>query len=353
MKLQRADQPPTRPEDAALWWATKRQVDPVRFASDEAFALWVEEPNNSRAWEGIDRSVAATDLFAAMPEVRDMRQAALDFARSPRRSRKARWFLGPALAAGIALGAILIGQPGAGPLAPPAMTAANEEVRRVATALGERRDVVLSDGSRVTLNTGTEVEIDYASPDRRAIRLLRGQAMFQVARDAGRPFVVRAGTREIVAIGTAFDVRIESDGRVEVLLVEGKVRVDPVDRSALVRLVPSLARVELTPGEQLIVPSAGNEAVRKADVERVTAWNRGVVIFRDDSVADAVREMNRYSNDRLIVEDPRVARLKVSGIFPAANRDDFIEALEALYPVDAERDAAGGVRLRWAGDPVP
>ncbi len=346
MKLLRTEQPPARPDDAAIWWATRRQLDPGRPADEEAFAAWVANEDNARAWAAIERRLDMVGTFATMPEVRAMRQAALDLARRPHRTTRRRWVFGSAIAASLAIGLISVSLTVES--APDAsVTGTANSVRRFTTALGERRDIMLRDGSRITLNTGSEVEVDYGSAARRTVRLLRGQAMFQVARMPDRPFVVHAGSQEVTALGTAFDVRIKPDGQVEVLLVEGHVRVEPAYRQGVARLFPALARTELTPGQQLTAPVASEMVVTQGEVERVTAWNRGIVIFRDDSVSDAVLEMNRYSTAQLVVSDPRVAQLKVSGIFPTASRDDFVDAIEALYPVEGQRDASGVIRLRW------
>lgn len=344
MRLLKAERPPERPEDAAIWWATRRQLDPARFAEDEAFLAWLEDEDNARAWNEIDRRIDRVGAYATMPEVRAMRQAALDKAQQARRPALGGWFLGAAIAASLVLAFTGIAGRIGSPVAPTDI-AKVESVRRYATAVGERRDVMLPDGSRISLNTASLVEVDYGSPECREIRLLQGQAMFHVARNENRPFVVRAGNRQVTALGTAFDVRLDANGQVKILLVEGRVRVDPVARAGLARILPNLARTDLSPGQQLVAPAAGEALVSPGDVERDTAWNRGILIFRDDTVSDAVREVNRYSTVQLVVDDPRVGALKVSGVFPTADRKDFLAALEALYPVESKPESAGTVRL--------
>lgn len=343
MKLLRTEQPPQAPEDAAIWWATRRQLDPARFANDGAFAAWMADPDNARAWDEIDRRVHLVGSFASMPEIRAMRSAALDVART-RAAPRAKWGLAAAIAATILGGLTWL------ELSAPAPTdqavTAGPDVRRYATGVGQRRDVTLADGSKVTLNTASLIEVRYA-PDRRDIRLLEGQAMFHVAKNPGRPFVVSANDRQVTAFGTTFDVRIRQSGQVQVLLVEGRVRVEPVRRQGIDRLIPALARTDLLPGQEFLVDASGEAVVTTADVERETAWGRGVLIFRNDSVGEAVRELNRYSPAQLVVDDPGVAGLRISGIFPTANRDDFIAALQALYPVAARPQPGGAVRLGW------
>ncbi|MCW0197375.1 FecR family protein [Sphingopyxis sp.] len=352
MRLLRAERPPQRPEDAAIWWATRRQLDPARFAEDADFLAWLKDEENARAWNEIDRRIDRVGAYATMPEVRAMRQAALDKVQQARRPALGRWFLGAAIAASLVLAFTGIAGRVDSPVAPTDI-AKVESVHRYATAIGERRDVMLPDGSRVSLNTASLVEVDYGAPERREIRLLQGQAMFHVAHNENRPFIVRAGNRQVTALGTAFDVRLDANGQVKVLLVEGRVRVDPVARAGLARILPNLARTDLSPGQQLVAPAAGEAVVSSGDVERDTAWNRGILIFRDDSVSDAVREVNRYSTVQLVVDDPRVGALKVSGVFPTADRKDFLAAIEALYPVESKPESAGTVRLLWRAGAEP
>jgi transmembrane sensor len=256
------------------------------------------------------------------------------------------WVAGVAIASSLAFGLIWVAAPSGSRFPAPSEIANAAPTQRFATGVGERRDVTLPDGSRVTLNTASLLEVRYTS-NRRDVRLLQGQALFRVAHNPDRPFVVLAGNRQITATGTAFDVRIRPSGEVQVLLVEGHVRVEPANRQGLARLIPSLAETDLDPGEQLVTKREGAPMVAPADVDRETAWNRGVIIFRDDSVGDALREVNRYSAVQLVAEDPRVAGLRISGIFPTARREDFVAALETLYPVIAERETAGTIQLRW------
>jgi transmembrane sensor len=347
MKALRTEHPPETPDDAAIWWATRRQFDPTRFANNETFSAWLADEANAKAWEEIEARIALVGTFATMPEIREMRWAALEMARNRPQPSMRKKVLGTALAASFVGALVWLGTPVFVPTDPE--TIASETIQRFATAIGQRRDVVLSDGSKVTLNTASLIEVRY-SPGRRDVRLLQGQAMFQVAKNPGRPFVLSVRDRQITALGTAFDVQIRQDGQVQVLLVEGHVRVDPVQRRGLERIIPALARTDLTPGQQLVTEGAGVSEVVPADVERETAWNRGVLIFRNDSVGDAVKEVNRYSQAQLVVDDASVARLKVSGIFPTGRREDFVAALEALYPVHTQAEQGDTIRIGWRRD---
>lgn len=344
MNLSAIRRPPENSQEAAIWWAARRRLNPASFASDERFAQWLKEEANQRAWREVIRRDDQVGGFATMPEIREMRLQALEMARHQSGRRRRKWVAASAIAASLA---VIVAFDGMSHLDLSASApAATQHVQRFATAIGQRRDVLLGDGSTVTLNTGSLIEVRF-SPGRRDVRLLQGQAMFNVARDVDRPFIVSARNRQVTALGTAFDVEIRQDGRVQVLLVEGRVRVDPVNRRGLSRLIPALSRTDLEPGQQLLTEGPQAVEVSAADVERETAWNRGVLIFRNDMLGEAIKEVNRYSQLQLVVDDPEVAALKVSGIFPTANQEDFVAALATLYSLRAEREQGGTIRLQW------
>ena len=209
------------------------------------------------------------------------------------------------------------------------------------TAIGERSTVTLSDGSSVALNTNSRIEVRFTAQQRN-VRLLAGQAWFQVAKNAARPFVVEAGDQRVTAIGTSFDVRIgdpQSRDSVQVTLAEGKVSVEPI-RSSFSRLIlPEVVPEMLTPGEALIVSGDAPARKRKADLSKVISWRQGQVVFDDDSLAAAVAEINRYSPTRIELADPRLGELKVSGVFAAGRSESFVETVTGHYPIQvATRD---------------
>jgi transmembrane sensor len=336
---------PADPNDAAAWWLARSRLGLLSTRDQQALDAWLADPENAAAWERTARPIEAMAEVAAHPQILALRAEALAAHPAPaaRTWHRAAW---AALAASLIaiLGWTLL--PGAPMPGGTAADAAHAAPLRYATKTGERRTVRLADGSRIELNTGSVLEVSY-SAGRRDVRLLGGQAMFHVAKDQDRPFVVAAGDRRITATGTAFDVRLGDKGVVSVLLVEGRVRVDPVKREGFARLVPAIVSETLDPGQRLTAPVSGEVRIAAADVDRSTSWTRGQLIFRDDRLGDAVEEMNRYSRVRLVIEDPRVAALKVSGVFRAERSDNFVTALTAFYPIEAERRSPGIVALEW------
>lgn len=201
-----------------------------------------------------------------------------------------------------------------------------------ATRTGEQKVATLEDGSRIALNTDTQVDVRFDS-GRRRIELDRGEAMFEVAHDAARPFVVVAGDTRIEAIGTVFTVRRTNDD-VIVTLIKGKVAVSnqrPGARGA------SDVRVVLQPGEKLTEPHDGPSRIEPESVEVATAWRRGQTVFRETPLGAAVSELNRYGGPPIVIDDPRVAALPVSGVF-STNAADFAEAVAVLHGLRIEKE---------------
>jgi transmembrane sensor len=204
------------------------------------------------------------------------------------------------------------------------------------TRRGERLEVTLPDGTAITLNTETDLDVVFDGQYRR-VQMLRGQAFFTVAKDPLRPFVVEAGGKQIVAIGTAFDVRLDDD-RLEVLLVEGRVAVEDVARSGAVAMpaAASDARVQLNPGETLVATESEVVHTPAPNPERQLKWRDGLIEFDNTTLANAVEEFNRYSDRTIRIEDPQVAELLISGIFRTNSQRNFLDALTSLHPVAIE-----------------
>ncbi len=232
------------------------------------------------------------------------------------RSRSARHWTA-ALAAALAL--VFIGAAG--------WYASNFQLNpRYSTGIGERRVVRLPDGSRVTLNSDSAVVVSYRYRERR-ISIDQGEAFFEVARDPARPFRVRAGEEKIDALGTSFVVRREPQ-RLTITLVEGKVAVSDSDSST--------PDTTLAPGQRLTVSASGTSRLDEPRLEAVLAWLRGEVILDGTPLRDAVAEMNRYDQRRLVIDDPTIATLKISGVYHTGDSDLFAGMVARLYKLDVE-----------------
>ena len=217
----------------------------------------------------------------------------------------------------------------------------------ISTNVGEQRQLVLQDGTRVFLNTDTAIKVRYDETARR-VELRRGEALFNVAKQSDWPFIVVAGDRQVKALGTSFVVRKDAQ-RVAVTLVEGSVLVSPV-RPAIAELVqPAIqtqAPVEqtsptaadrnsgeftLAAGQRLTFSAGSATRLDTPSVEKTTAWRRGQVILDDTPLKAAAAEMNRYNESKLVVEEPEAAALLINGLFQAGDSSHFANAVAEAY----------------------
>jgi transmembrane sensor len=208
-----------------------------------------------------------------------------------------------------------------------------------ATAVGEQKVATLEDGTRIALNTDTQLHVRYEEK-RRSIILDDGEAMFEVARNPARPFVVTAGDKVVTAIGTSFIVRKTGEA-VTVTLISGKVRVDTRPSAGSDAAVRSTM---LAPGERFAGTADAAAMVTPVSSEAATAWRRGQVMFNDTPLSAAVAELNRYGGPQIDVADPRMGALTVSGVFATNDTAEFADAVAALHGLAVDRNA-GRIRL--------
>jgi transmembrane sensor len=215
----------------------------------------------------------------------------------------------------------------------------------LATALGERRSLLLPDGSHLILNTQSQVTVSFTAQARH-VTLVQGQARFEVAHHPGRPFVVRAGGQQIIAVGTAFDVRW-TDERLSVVLLKGQVAVVPVGE---LPLATAASAVTLEPGERLQFEGRGRAVRSRAQIEREEAWVGGRVVFDATPLAAAIAEINRYAPRRLVLGDPELANLRISGTFSVDDSAAFARAVADVFALEIA-SANGMIVLRRSVTP--
>lgn len=205
----------------------------------------------------------------------------------------------------------------------------------VSTGVGEQRVMVLDDGTRVSLNTDTRVRVEFSAAQR-AVSLERGEALFEVARDIRRPFVVRAAGNEVMAIGTVFSVRRTGE-TLAVTLLEGQVAVRPVSADAK---DASSRQVLMQPGERLSLSRTTPARVDKPRIDQITAWRRGEASFENVSLREAIAEMNRYNRVPIVLVDEALAARRISGVFHTGDNLAFAQAVVAVHglTLDAQRE---------------
>jgi transmembrane sensor len=213
------------------------------------------------------------------------------------------------------------------------------------TKLGEQRSVLLADGSRVTLNTASKIEVRLAS-DHRVIRLLQGEALFEVAHDANRPFDVHAGNVTVRAVGTHFDV----DRRVTrtvVTVVDGRVAMLASGRNT--GNLPVLSR-----GDRVVVDSTGPGAVQHGvNLTEAIAWTQRQLVFQHRPLGEVAEEFNRYNVGRIDIRSPELRAQEVTGTFKSDDVASFVAVLEGIPGVQVAADGAGGYVVTSSDSAAP
>jgi len=235
-------------------------------------------------------------------------------------------------------------------------TLQNRSESSYGTDVGEQRLVQMADKSRIWLNSETRVRISIDSR-RRRVELIRGEALFEVSPDASRPFVVVVSGHLVTALGTSFVVRYEPD-HTAVTLVDGRVAIDSASpssgsgtgleharREEGVDAGGSAARRDaavgspwlLSPGERLTFEPAGDVKIDAPSVDAVLAWRRGEIVLNDTPLQDALSEMNHYDKTTLVIEDPALASISVSGLYHTGDNAGFARALAKMYGLDLDQ----------------
>lgn len=221
------------------------------------------------------------------------------------------------------------------------------------TAVGEQRTVTLSDGSTLSLNARSKVVVKY-DETRRAVDLVEGQALFRVARNPQRPFIVHSDSAIIRAVGTQFDVSRRPDKTV-VTVVEGRVAVSETKvagRGGSSALAPGSKSSSAEPGaarfvsagEQVIATASALTTVQRADVAAATAWTDGKLVFRSSPLAEVIDELNRHTPRRFVIEDEQLADVRISGIFSFTDTAQLTDFLRERFGVTV-RETDGEIRL--------
>lgn len=211
---------------------------------------------------------------------------------------------------------------------------ANPSVQQFASGRAERRVIRTSDGSTLTLAAESAVEVAFTSGERR-IRLLRGEALFDVAHDKNWPFIVQAAGGEVKAVGTRFDVRLKNASDAQVTVVEGVVRVAVGAYHTGSAVEPDISRLARKgdrlsfgthPDRSAAVGYIDEEA--KADVGLATAWTRGMLYFHGEPLSQVIETVNRYATDKVVLTDPKLANTPVFGLIAQGDTSTLKELID-------------------------
>jgi transmembrane sensor len=313
----------SRADSEAARWFARLNRPAVTTGALREFRDWRSDPLNAEAYARVDATwrqagglAGDSDLQAATAEALAKRPSR---ARSPRRLPAPLLIGGGLVACAGLLAALLLG------LGQPTYR----------TGVGEQRLVVLRDGSRLRLNTDSEVKVRFGPAERRIV-LAKGEAFFEAAHDAAHPFVVEADGARVRALGTKFDVR-RDPASVQVTLLEGRVQVARPDQRAQATLIPN---------QQLTVSGRGITRPVAADAGEVAGWTTGRLSFRGVALADAVAEVNRYAVHKIALDTPAaLGRQPVSGVFNAGDTPAFVAAVSAFFDLQATTAPDGSIHL--------
>lgn len=297
-----------RPEAAA--WLAKLQSPGRTPATGEAFRRWLG------SGEGRDRAFGeSTAVWEGL------RTAGLQF-----RQRRRMRLVGMAAAVAVLATSLAVFSVWQG----------SEPELVYQTAVGEQRFSILPDGTQVTLNTNSLLKVAFTGSTR-DVTLVSGEALFDVAKDPSKPFVVHVDDREVRALGTSFVV-YKTDDSFAVTLFEGKVSVGP-HSDAEQGITASPGVVVLEPGQRWNLKSRMVQQLTPLQLDAATQWRRQEVVFNGTPLPEAVAEMNRYTERPMSIADARLDGRSVSGVFRIGDTESFINTLTALYGVTIVRES--------------
>ena len=294
-----------------------------------------DDPKFREEYLGSLEILAAMEELETTSEIRAIAEESRHIIELRRSKRRAA--LGIAAGVVLAVGAALLYiAPWSGP--------DNSHLERHFTRIGEQKTIDLDDGSVVTLNTATQLVVDYSEQDRK-ILLERGEALFEVAEDRDRPFTVELGVRSVTALGTVFNIRKHPE-RYHVAVLEGAVYLHPLTEEASPSAPPVSTEDELivieAPTQRRLDEGwvadfevSGNRmiAFQPESMERYQAWRTGMLRFYREPLYQVVQELNRYTRKKILIEDAAVMELSVYAAVSVKELDSALNALEQLLPI--------------------
>ena len=307
--------------DAAATWFARVQAQSLNVAEQAEFEAWrAGHPSHEAEYQWLVNLWSATDLLP-----KERLQALCEVPVTPIKRRSVLGFGLAASVLAMAGGSLIWSQ----------LQSSSHYQASFATVSGERRTVTLPDGSAIEINSRSQLQVNF-EPAQRTVVLQQGEAMFNVAHDTDRPFVVLAGPGQVTVTGTRFDVRHEG-GQAQVAVESGSVRVQGADPAA---------RVNLTAGLGTVINAQGQvAAVQPVNTEALTAWRKGQLVFNNASLAEVAAEVSRYRDQPLHVSTPALGQLRLSSVFKTNDTQALLSALPRILPVAIRNRADGSQEI--------
>lgn len=317
----------TKPKTASQWIA-RLNAGPLSKADQKALGQWVNgHPGRLKELEVVRAIWAASGHLKHSAVSKDYLQQDGDEPSSQTiswaplaRFLEHNWIAASAAAVAVIAGMLLFART-------PSLSHLQDNAE-VQTAVNEITNYVLSDGSALTVAADSVVKVSFTE-ERRQVWLERGEAFFDVRHDSSRPFTVAAGAHTVVVTGTKFDVNYGvGEGAMEVAVVQGQIKVKSP-------LLQNDTLVSVGASEVVLFSANGAVIKRAQSAERAAAWRTRELYFNDASLAEVVAEVNRYAAKSLVLDDPDLKALTVSGLFQAGDVESVFFSLHELYDIDA------------------
>lgn len=339
-------------EEEAATWVVRRSGDEFGAEDERALAAWLATSERHR--DAYQRLAAVWADAAVLEELDDLADAAEPPAPDRRRVLgPGRWLLAAAASVCLAIASVL--WLGAAEPPPEAPGATQDYV----TGVGEQRTIVLSDGSTVRLNTATALSVALSEAARQ-VRLLEGEAFFEVAHDPSRPFSVESRAGSVRALGTSFSTRLRGRGVLEVTVAEGRVQVTaPAPDAAQLDAgasSPPPEPFELAAGATATYSGTERkvETVNERELSRRLAWREGVVVFAGEPLRTVVEDVSRYTELEITIADPSIETLPIGGYFRIGEIESLLESLQLVFGIEARRVSEDEIVLaRGSGAAAP
>lgn len=337
-------------QDEAAAWIARLSSDQLTNDDQQQFSCWLDvSPEHKLAFDQVSALWGSLDSIRFLPSAKDMLESANNQAsnayiseiKCTEESVHKFWTKGKGLiAASFLLVTVLVVIPLVSPSmeTPSHQVQAAVEVLKYDTAIGERREVSLNDGSVIDLNTNSAVEVRF-DKKKREISLLKGEAYFDVAKDRDRPFVVDTGNGEVMAVGTAFNINRYADKTI-VTVTEGTVAVRNIQQDK----VPSKPSY-VAPNQKVVIDEGGIGRVLATSRGENIEWMSNTVVFDDMSLPVALAEVGRYLPFDVHLIDPSLSQLKVSGTFSLGSPQATLEAIVATFNL-SKSEAGESIELR-------
>lgn len=320
-----------RLQNAADQWVQLQDREPTEEEVTQ-WLVWLDEGENAAAFKDID------DLAQRLHHTRETAPEKLQPLRVGKVlwSRPVIWGLAAAVMLSIGIAWVLRdGLSSNGQLS-------GADISVYTTSVAKQREVVLPDGSRITLGGASSIQTRYTA-QRREIRLISGEAYFDVQPEsANRPFIVDVGAASVQALGTAFNIR-RNEARISVTVTEGRVQVVRASNTmqALAVAVGLRQPQSLQAGraEQVIVETRSEQlSASAADPRRATAWREGRLEFVDEPLDVVIDNVSRYSQVGLVAADPRLHGITYTGTFVPGHFDSWLDALKDIFDLQVQRE---------------